>query len=392
MLDFDNQVFISRPSELLDRIETTGPTAIFPEGVVVDLPSSFDSILELHRRPKDPSQLKWLANDLTTYTADLSQALVHRMCVLSDLRGACRRFEFDGEAADTESLSDLRANLATALVGASQMLDTRLPRPPESVLSSVDRAQLAIRVRQYAWNRFDLCREIESTREAIGSTQRKVNNPRTRRTILKTPPSYRDISWRIERSSTGLDAAGVVILRSYESALMQWLACLNEQSNAYEKLLAAVTTKSPGGERLEWRAGYLGLEFHDGGKIVRRAGKEVHLAKSRLGWGIVNKLEQSQQSRVAISGLTAIWNDVGRTDTPNDHGVSNAVYDLNKRIKPLGIQADYARDYGYTLIESDPPPGPTTAPQEQVKETPQSKQAKPVKKAARSARRKPKGS
>ena len=86
---------------------------------------------------------------------------------------------------------------------------------------------------------------------------------------------------------------------------------------------------------------------------------------------------------------SSIWNDVGRADVPKDHTVVTAVCDLNKRIKPLGIQADCATGLGYTLVEIIPP-GPTTTTRKQGKKTPNAKQAKPVKKAARSAHRKSK--
>ena len=350
-------------NELLARIETTAPTASVLGDPAIDLPLSPDSVLEARRVSHEQAQLKVLADDLKTHVAVLRVQLAHQQDVLSyahDAYDAYRALNRRRAEVDVESILDLRSKMTAALLSAIQVLDGPLLRPPVSGILLMDRTELAKRILRYALVRWELCEEIKCVEidfEILESKDRA------------------EVSTEIVESAAELDTAGSLIVKFYESALEQWLSRLPDHSGS-----------------LEWRTGFLGLEFHDGGKIVRRAGKEVYLAKTRLGWGILNKLERSQQSRITIHGLTAIWNDVGRTDVPDDHTVVTAVYDLNKRIKPLGIQADNATGYGYTLIEVALPPGPTTAPQEQVKETPQSKQAKPVKKAARSAHRNPKGS
>lgn len=155
------EILLFRTNELLARIDTAEPSLVPPDGVAVALPLNLDSVLRSQGTPNDQS-LRLLASDLRTYVAELRLEINRRRDGLSHVRDALELLKRHGETADAEQFSDQLVKLITELVGSARVLDKRLPRPPASVLSFVDRAELAKRIRQYAWTRFALFTAIGS--------------------------------------------------------------------------------------------------------------------------------------------------------------------------------------------------------------------------------------
>ena len=224
------EFFPLKPMDLLERISTAVPTAAFPENAAVDLPQSPDFVLQFRDLPDDRWQLKLMASDLKTYVAGFRVELDRRQDVLGHLCDACRPLERRREAANAESPPDLRDKLSTELAGALRVLKGRLLRPPASVMLCIDRAELAKRIRRYAWARFNLNEEIKWARQKL-VVEREVLEPL--RIVL--PTASTEYSSEIARCSTELDTAGDLILRFYESALERWLARLAAQPGGPRK-------------------------------------------------------------------------------------------------------------------------------------------------------------
>lgn len=109
---------------------------------------------------------------------------------------------------------------------------------------------------------------------------------------------------------------------------------------------------------LVWRAGYLGLEFHEGSRRVRRQQVEsepVDLAANNLLWHLLLKLEENGATLLSYEGLLPLWKEHGQDDRPSKETVTDALSRLSKHVKPLRIRAKASKKVGWRLVDTSAP-------------------------------------
>ena len=111
------------------------------------------------------------------------------------------------------------------------------------------------------------------------------------------------------------------------------------------------------------KTGYLGLQLDEGRRVVRRAGwdVEVELSSANLHWGMLLALEKSRDSWLSSESLRLVWKNFGTDDNPEEGTVNDAVSELRRKLRPLGINIKSSRKVGRKLVEivAEAKPGKT---------------------------------
>ena len=104
----------------------------------------------------------------------------------------------------------------------------------------------------------------------------------------------------------------------------------------------------------EWRSGYLGLEFHDVARRVRRQGvkaEPVDLSTNNLLWHVLLKLEAIKSGFLSYEGLLPVWEKYGQEDRPTRSTVTKGISALNKLVESLQIKAKASKKVGWRLMD-----------------------------------------
>jgi hypothetical protein len=106
-------------------------------------------------------------------------------------------------------------------------------------------------------------------------------------------------------------------------------------------------------ERSPDRGKPYGLELDEKTFTASRAGVEVNLARSRLGWNLLKALVIRSDGYWSVEELTDGWEQFGGRDKPEPGTVHDAMSRLRKVIKPLGLNIEHLAP-GYKLSPLDP--------------------------------------
>ncbi len=127
---------------------------------------------------------------------------------------------------------------------------------------------------------------------------------------------------------------------------------------------AASNTGPPLGK---WIPGYLGLLFDEDRYVVGREGINDEVPLSHLNWCLLRKLNSFGNRPASRDALKLAWKDADLAVDPDDARIDDALTDLRKLIKPLGLGTKAFRRLGWTIVPTKTKP--TSATQRPRKST-----------------------
>jgi hypothetical protein len=105
---------------------------------------------------------------------------------------------------------------------------------------------------------------------------------------------------------------------------------------------------------VNWREGYLGLQFDDDHHQVTRRGCDP-VRPPRLLWGLLLALEANQDRNLPESEVAKVWPEWGRAKKVNRPTITAAIDELEDKLKTLGISIESIRNKGWRLSANDAP-------------------------------------